>query len=480
MLDDAEKERLLQQHEGRMHNITGMLDNEKKKQEHELDRALKERLDRRHRMREKQHGKDIRNEEQLVEANAAEDLERKRVEQKERLEKEYADQHKEIVENSDMTLQRQQLEALEQLTDDKKKQQLLDLEEEHQNDIIAKKAAIQEKYMSGQNEEDLQRELKKLLNDSQNVDNLLTHAESEKSQQEARLEERLRKRQKAKEVELKEQASKFEQELESQDLVTLHDREVVATEAHLRLKQKAKEQDGNDGTIPTGCVGIDKQGMPITDVKEVVAADIARKEATERKEAMNEANFKLNQEIDTSLQQKSLMTELSATDASLALLLKQQEDRQAEKLEARRAQIKARRMAKIKDEQEEKIVISKVETKEEEQIEKRKISEDYVRKLFKNAKKGESQEQRDKRLEILNEYLSDQYLDELASLLAKQYLESDAMLKKTMHKYMEESLAEVSAIKTHYRIDYASLEQLKEHMSDEKYNATLKNLKLNE
>ena len=106
--------------------------------------------------------------------------------------------------------------------------------------------------------------------------------------------------------------------------------------------------------------------MPITDVKEVVAADIARKEATERKEAMNEANFKLNQEIDTSLQQKSLMTELSATDASLALLLKQQEDRQAEKLEARRAQIKARRMAKIKDEQEEKIVISKVETKEEE------------------------------------------------------------------------------------------------------------------
>ena len=103
-----------------------------------------------------------------------------------------------------------------------------------------------------------------------------------------------------------------------------------------------------------------------------------------------------------------------------------------------------------------------------------------MRKLFKNAKKGESQEQRDKRLEILNEYLSDQYLDELASLLAKQYLESDAMLKKTMHKYMEESLAEVSAIKTHYRIDYASLEQLKEHMSDEKYNATLKNLKLNE
>lgn len=89
ILDDAEKERLLQMHEGRMHNITGMLESEKKKQEHELDRALKERLDRRHRMREKQHGKDIRHEEQQVEADAADQIEKKRSEAKERLEKEY-------------------------------------------------------------------------------------------------------------------------------------------------------------------------------------------------------------------------------------------------------------------------------------------------------------------------------------------------------------------------------------------------------
>lgn len=34
--------------------------------------------------------------------------------------------------------------------------------------------------------------------------------------------------------------------------------------------------------------------MPITDVKEVVAADIARKEGEERKEAMREARFKLD------------------------------------------------------------------------------------------------------------------------------------------------------------------------------------------
>jgi len=62
----------------------------------------------------------------------------------------------------------------------------------------------------------------------------------------------------------------------------------------LRLKQKAKEQDGNDGVLPTGCVGLDKQGMPITDTNEVQAADVARKEAEERKEAINEAKFRMN------------------------------------------------------------------------------------------------------------------------------------------------------------------------------------------
>jgi len=46
--------------------------------------------------------------------------------------------------------------------------------------------------------------------------------------------------------------------------------------------------------LPTGCVGIDKQGAAITDIKTVVAADIARKEAEERKENMQEAKFKLS------------------------------------------------------------------------------------------------------------------------------------------------------------------------------------------
>lgn len=60
-----------------MHGIDNVLEAEKRKQEQELDRALKERLDRRHRMREKQHGKDIRREEAEVEKTTTELLEKK-------------------------------------------------------------------------------------------------------------------------------------------------------------------------------------------------------------------------------------------------------------------------------------------------------------------------------------------------------------------------------------------------------------------
>ena len=56
VLNEEEKERLLQMHEAQLHNIDSMLETEKRKQEQELDRALKERLDRRHRLKDKMHG----------------------------------------------------------------------------------------------------------------------------------------------------------------------------------------------------------------------------------------------------------------------------------------------------------------------------------------------------------------------------------------------------------------------------------------
>ena len=54
-LTEHQKEMLLKAHELGLHNIQEVLEAEKKRQEQELDRALQERLARRHRIKESQH-----------------------------------------------------------------------------------------------------------------------------------------------------------------------------------------------------------------------------------------------------------------------------------------------------------------------------------------------------------------------------------------------------------------------------------------
>jgi len=77
-----------------------------------------------------------------------------------------------------------------------------------------------------------------------------------------------------------------------------------------------------------------------------------------------------------------------------------------------------------------------------EEEEKEKISEKYVRDLFKK-REGEttarklSDEEREKRLQVLNEYLSDQFLERSAGLMGKQFTEKEQMLKLTNQKYLD-------------------------------------------
>jgi hypothetical protein len=99
--------------------------------------------------------------------------------------------------------------------------------------------------------------------------------------------------------------------------------------------------------------------------------------------------------------------ELEKRDAQLALQLKQQQDHQLQKLEAKREQLRQRRFARVKTEQNEKCFRAKVEAHEEEEKEKRKISEEFIRKVFKNAKRSDTEDMKERRLELLNEFLSD-------------------------------------------------------------------------
>ena len=158
-------------------------------------------------------------------------------------------------------------------------------------------------------------------------------------------------------------------------------------EAQIKLKEKnaytdAKKEDGS--------LGIDKNGLPVTDASLVKAADVARKEEDERKADIKEMKFKLLKEIDTTLEKSSLMAELEEKDATLAIALKNQTESQLAKLEARKAHLKARKLAKSKADAEEIIIKQKVELVEEEQLAKREITEEYIRKVFKEVPKNET------------------------------------------------------------------------------------------
>ena len=82
---------------------------------------------------------------------------------------------------------------------------------------------------------------------------------------------------------------------------------------------------------------------------------------------------------------------------------------------------------------------------------------------------------------ILNEITSDAFLQRLANLLMKQFLEKEATLKLILQKYMDQRLIEKENIKQNFKIDYDKLNNvLKPHMSDEAYQEALKGLKLKE
>ena len=65
------------------------------------------------------------------------------------------------------------------------------------------------------------------------------------------------------------------------------------------------------------------------------------------------------------------------------------------------------------------------------------ISEEYLRKMFKRTEGADTEtpEEKKQRLDLLNEYLSDQFLERLSELLAKQFTEKEQMLKAAIEKY---------------------------------------------
>jgi len=80
----------------------------------------------------------------------------------------------------------------------------------------------------------------------------------------------------------------------------------------------------------------------------------------------------------------------------------------------------------------------------------------------------------------LNEYLSDQFLERMAGILTKQFMEKEQLLKLMLGKYSDQQHAETAAIKANFRLEKDKLDELKDEMPEEAYNDAMKKLRLSE
>jgi len=81
-------------------------------------------------------------------------------------------------------------------------------------------------------------------------------------------------------------------------------------------------------------------------------------------------------------------------------------------------------------------------------------------------------------MELLNEFLSDQFFDRFQQLLLKQYIEKEQSLKNCLQKYSDNLITETSAVKAYFKFDYERLEAIKDKLDEDDYKTQLKQLRL--
>ena len=120
-------------------------------------------------------------------------------------------------------------------------------------------------------------------------------------------------------------------------------------------------------------------------ISEEKKIDEQLKAEEQRKQEAKQRIFDITQNLDTAIEQKSLLAQLQNTDQALAQQLAEQDAVTEAKLAKRRELLKARRRNKQNGELEEARLKDKIELIEYEQAEKKKMSEDYIKSLFKRG-----------------------------------------------------------------------------------------------
>lgn len=115
-----------------------------------------------------------------------------------------------------------------------------------------------------------------------------------------------------------------------------------------------------------------------------------------------------------------------------------------------------------------------------EDAERAKIDKKYLEELFLNRTlKGEDAPEQDQAM-LLNELASESFMNRLQNLLMRQFAEKDANLKLELQRFVDAKAIEKAALAAQFKAEAARLEELKDDMSEEDYNAAVRGLKLKE
>jgi hypothetical protein len=157
-LSAEEKERLLKNHDANVANLQGMIDADRRRQEQELDRMLKERLERRRKLLEKQHSKEIKAESDEAENRINADYKQKTDDFFAENKAKQASMLQEALKEEDYTAQREGVKQVESECEKEKRDGLAELDSERQGKIEAEKQAIRNKFTVGAKDEEEIRE----------------------------------------------------------------------------------------------------------------------------------------------------------------------------------------------------------------------------------------------------------------------------------------------------------------------------------
>eukprot|EP00347_Sterkiella_histriomuscorum_P018896 403343756 len=484
-LTEEEKENLHRNHQKQLMQIDDLMNEEKLKQSKEMEHALKEHVDKRRKALETKYKKEIKEEIKEQELILKIQIEEDRRNGLAEIEEDIQVRMDELTNNlkdGQAANYRQWVEELKHERETRKQKLNQEMDEEHKVRLKKLKQDVVNKFTQGtQNDNELENMMK---NSNPDMEIAIDELKRKKITEENRLKDKLKQRKQELKKKQQDEKERFDAEIMNKDPLLEEELEQKKAALH-NLNSNNSFQNMDDSLLQPSQMSVNggnkNSQQSLANVNSEAQANLT----------------KILKEIDSQTQTSQLLEVLEDIDSKLGQLLKDNEDEKSKKLDDRRQLLRQRKMLKQKQEQDQERINERLELLQLEAEEKDKIQMQYVKEMFK--KQEEMHDTLDQsnnssanfkadpnaiqqKLQILNEYSSDAYLQRLSNLLMKQLLEKESQLKLLVQKYMDQNLIEKNNVKETFQDCYHKLNKLKDRkkISESDYQEALKNLRLKE